>query len=110
MFAGEEHATDIMKVTASLSAKFYSLGMMLGLPASELDKIRGEFYHDWDQALKQVIIAWLRLLYDVTNHGCPSWKRLVEAIASEAGGKNRALAKTIADIHQGISFVTKSAK
>ena len=109
MFAGEEHAADILKATASLSAKFHSLGMMLGLPASGLDKIREDFPHNSDQAFSQVIVTWLRQLYDVTNHGCPSWKKLVEVIASEAGGKNRALAKMIADIHRGISFVTKSA-
>ena len=51
------------------------------------------------RGLRGVTVTWLRQSYDVSRHGHPSWKKLVEAVAS--GGQNPALAQKIAAAHQG---------
>ena len=101
MCAGDENALDVKEETVTLAARFYPLGIALGLPSSKLDKIRQDYPRDCDGALSQVIIAWLKRSYDVSKHGHPSWKKLVGAVASEAGGQNPALAQRIAAAHRG---------
>ena len=101
MRAGEENELDVKEVTVTLAARFYPLGIALGLPSSKLDKIRQNYPRDCDEALSQVIIAWLKQSYDTSKHGHPSWKKLIEAIASEAGGQHPALARKIAAVHRG---------
>ena len=101
MCAGEEDASNVKEETAKLAAKFLPVGAVLGLPPSELDKISRNCPRDCDEALFQVIVTWLRQSYDVNKHGHPSWKTLVEAVASEAGGQNPALARKIAAAHRG---------
>ena len=101
MCAGEENALDVKEETVTLAARFYPLGIALGLPSSELDKIRQNYPRDCDEGLSQVIIAWLKQSYDMNKHGHPSWKKLVEAVSSEAGGQNPALARKIAATHRG---------
>ena len=49
----------------------------------------------------EVISTWLRQSYDVERHGLPSWRRVVEAVDSGAGGANYVLAKEIASKYQG---------
>ena len=98
---GEEDAFNVKEATVTLAAGFYSVGAALGLPPSELNKIRKNCPHDCDEALFQVIIAWLKQSYDMNKHGHPSWKKLVEAVSSEAGGQNPALARKIAAAHRG---------
>ena len=98
---GEGNAFNVKEATVTLAAGFYSIGAALGLPPSELNKIRQNCPRDCDEALFQVIIAWLKQSYDVNEHGHPSWRKLVEAIASEAGGQNPALARKIAVAHRG---------
>ena len=97
----EENAIDVKEKTVTLAAKFRSMGEVLGLPASELDKISQNYPHDCDEAYSRVIDTWLKQSYDTTRHGYPSWKKLAEAVASGAGGKNPALAWKIADAHRG---------
>jgi hypothetical protein len=101
MCAGEENALDVKEETVTLAARFYPVGAALGLPPSELNKIRQNCPCDCDGALFQVIVTWLKRLYDTSKHGHPSWKKLVEAVASRAGGQNPALAQKIAAAHRG---------
>jgi hypothetical protein len=96
---GEDDAPNIKKETATLAAKFHPVGLALGLPPSELDKIGRNCPRDCDEAFFQVITAWLRQSYNVNMHGHPSWKKLVEAVAS--GGQNPALARKVAAAHRG---------
>ena len=98
---GEENATDVKEETMSLAAKFRSMGEVLGLQASELDKISKNCPNDCEDAFSRVIDTWLKQLYDTSRHGHPSWKKLVEAVTSRTGGKNPALAQKIAAAHRG---------
>ena len=84
-----------------LAAKFRSLGCALGLLASTLDKIQADNPHDTGKALEQVINTWLAQQYTTERFGEPSWRRLVIAVDSPAGGNNHRLAKKIAEDHPG---------
>ena len=101
MHTGEENALDVKKAIIMLAAKSRPVGAALGLLPSELDKISKNCPHDCDGELFQVIVTWLKRSYDTSRHGHPSWRKLVEAVASNAGGKNPALARKIAAVHRG---------
>ena len=78
--------------------------MMLGLPSNELDAITRGCNGDPKRAIGQVVTAWLKQSYKVEKFGFPSWRTLVKAVDSPAGGYNHALAKKIASSHLGKTF------
>lgn len=80
----------------SLHAQCFSLGRALRLKADDLDTIRRDSSHDANQALNDILLLWLRQKYNVQRFGLPTWRMLVEAVDSPAGGNNHALAKKIA--------------
>ena len=82
-----------------LESSYYKFGIGLGLPVQELDKIRRVFPQDIEQAFIEVLKTWLRHCYNTKKHGPPTWRRLVEAVDSPAGGNDHALAKDIASLH-----------
>ena len=92
----EEDFRDVYREVISLKAHYYTFGIELGLPAQELDAIRTAFYQNIDQAFTEVLLVWLRHRYKVEKYGPPTWRRLVEAVDSRAGGNNHALAKAVA--------------
>ena len=83
----------------SISARYYNLGIELGLPPGTLEAIQQIHSNDIAQALTQVLLLWLRRQYDVETHGPPTWQRLREAVGSPVGGGNPALAEEIAEKH-----------
>ena len=85
----------------SLAAKYDSIGITLGLLSSESEIIGHEYVRDAKRALGQVIRTWLKQSYNVARFGLPSWRSLVEAVDSTAGGSHHALAKKIASKHKG---------
>ena len=88
-----------MSEVITLHGKFLSLGRALRLKADDLDTIRRENAHDANQALNDVLLLWLRQKYNVKRFGEPTWRMLVQAVDSPAGGNNHALAKKIAFKH-----------
>ena len=84
-----------------LAAKYDSIGITLGLSSGELEAISRECIGDTKRALGQVIRTWLRQSYNVVRFGLPSWRSLVKAVNSPAGGSNHALANRIASKHKG---------
>ena len=44
-----------------------------------------------------VLIKWLKKSYNVGKYGPSTWRMLVKAVDSPAGGNNRALPETIAE-------------
>ncbi len=79
----------------TIKTNYYQLGIGLGLPPGELQAIQRGAQHA-DQGLAEVLLAWLR------NVGCfvrPTWRGLVKAVDSPAGGNNPALAMAIAVKH-----------
>ena len=99
--SGSEDEAEVMEAVIKVAAKYDSVGRMLGISASELNTITRGCPGDPKQALSQVISAWLKQSYNVGKFGPPSWRMLVKAVDSPAGGCNRALAKEIALNHRG---------
>ena len=82
-----------------IKAGYYQLGIELGLRPGEMEAIQQAHSQNVAQALIQVLLAWLKQLYNVEKYGPPTWRRLVEAVDSPSGGNNHALAVGIASKH-----------
>ena len=81
----------------SLTVKYYELGRELGVPAHELEILRTTYgANNLEQALNDVVLKWLR------GRSPRTWRALVEAVDSPAGGNNHALAVTIAHRHRAV--------
>ena len=98
-FAGEDDFREVYTEAYCSAERYYQLGIELGLPPKELNKIRKGLSLDVDQAFCDMLLVWLRHSYDVQKYGPPTWKRLVEAVASPSGGNNHGHAITIASNH-----------
>ena len=98
---GSQDEQDVREALMSLAARYRGVGMSLGLSADELDAIRLKSLGDPKSALSEVVSAWIKQAYNVSRFGHPSWRRVVAAVDSKAGGCNHALAKKIASEHQG---------
>lgn len=96
MISAEDDFRDVFRKVVSLKANYYTFGVELGLPVQELDTIRRAFHQSIDQAFTEVLLVWLRHRYKVEKYGPPTWRKLVEAVDSQTGGNNHALAKDIA--------------
>lgn len=83
----------------NIQSSYYQFGIELGLPLREMEAIKKAFQLDIAQAFTEVLTIWLRHRYNIEKYGPPTWRRLVEAVDSPAGGNNHALAKTIAEHH-----------
>ena len=79
----------------SLTAKYYELGRELGVPAYELDTLRTEYgANNLEQALNEVVLKWLR------GRSHRTWRALVKAVESPAGGNDHSLAMKIGCNHK----------
>ena len=90
---------EIYEEVVSITAEYYKFGIGLHLKPGELQAIRKSCGQDIDQAFIDVLVAWLRQRYDVAKYGPPTWRMLVKAVDSPAGGNNHALALTISHNH-----------
>ena len=98
---GVSSAHDVKLAVMSVAANIRLFGGALGLPSSTLDRIHKDNPHDVRTALGQVIDTWLAREYDTERFGAPSWRKLVDAVASLAGENSHVLAKMIAEEHPG---------
>ena len=102
---GLEDEQAVREVLMTLAARYNGIGIALGLSSSELESIRCGCFGDPKLALGVVINTWLKQSYNVAKFGLPSWRSLVKAVDSPAGGYNHALAKRIASKHEGMYVV-----
>jgi hypothetical protein len=91
----EDDLCEVYCELVNIKARYYQLGIVLGLPPGELEAIQQAHSHNVAQALTQVLLLWLRQQYDVEKYGPPTWQRLREAV----DGENHALAEKIAEKH-----------
>ena len=85
----------------SLAGRWPSICIALRLLPSNRDTIARGCHDVTEECLMEVLIKWLQRCYDTKRHGPPTWQMLVAAVANSAGGDNPALAKQIAENHQG---------
>ena len=85
-----------------LASKHKRLGGALGLKVTALDEIQFDSNKAFD-ALSTVIRQWIsqaNIVKDKVSDE-PTWRALVKAVASPAGGGDPGLAKKIAAAHPG---------
>ena len=92
-----------MKEIVHVKVNYKAFGMILGLSYAQLESIQKTplCIVDIGTALTEVVLTWLRQKYNTARFGLPTWRKLVEAVDSEAGGNDHTLAKEIAVHHPG---------
>ena len=85
----------------SVAANWQGMAIRLGLLPSDRDIIAKQCQQNPTNCLLEVLVKWLRKSYDTIKFGPPTWKILIDAVASHAGGDNPALAEEIERKHQG---------
>ena len=93
----EDDFREVFRCTVDLKTCYYELGIELGLPPRELTAIAQD--KTTNNPLTGVLLAWLSQSYNTDKYGLPTWRRLVEAVDSPAGGNDHELAKAIASKH-----------
>ena len=83
-----------------LCSKWFQLSLALGLPPSLLSFIEKDQPDDMQACFRSSLLNWLQRNYNIEKHGLPTWRRLVEAVDSELGGNDQALASKIAKEHK----------
>ena len=96
VYLGEDGLSDVMEEVMDVTAKWKALGGALRLRPTDLDTIEAKHKGDPTECLRDMLLAWLQLKYDVKKYGAPSWDMLSEAVGKRSGGDNPALAKQIA--------------
>ena len=100
---GQEDCRDIIKELEPVAHKWYEIGLALGLTPNSLDRLKalaiGE--NDFIKLLTSMIVEWLRMRYNTVRFGKPTWRRIVEAVREDTGGRNPALADELAKNYGG---------
>ena len=100
----EDDLDEIIKYLKDIMANYFTLGTALKLRHATMNTIRMRKL-DPPEALLEVINEWLSKNYNFEKFGKPTWKALVEAVASPMGGNNTGLALKIAEDHPASQFV-----
>ena len=82
-----------------IAPKWKSFCLALGMHIDALSRIDSN-HRKVEDCLEDALCEWLSLVS--TPRGIPSWELIVEAVAHDAGGNNKALAQEIARNHNGI--------
>ena len=102
-FTGEEDLLDIQSAIVEVAARWKHIGDVFRLSPGTLDAIR-EDHSKSESRLRETILKWLQKCYDHQLYGPPTWRWVVEAVASPAGGDKPELARKIADQHPNGTF------
>ena len=89
----------MFKSIADIAPNWEPIGSLLGIHGDTLTAISNDNSASADKCLIDMVTCWLQHNYDTSRHGLPTWERLVQVIASPAGGNNDTLALTIAQQH-----------
>ena len=76
----------------------FALGLRLKMSTTDIIRTEAKNPHD---CLREVLKHWLRRDYNTHRFGPPTWRRIVEVVASPSGCSNPALAHRIAHEHPG---------
>ena len=99
LYTDEDDYLHVSRSVCTLRAKWRSLCTVLGLRKDSIDSIE-EDKKKVEDCLCEGLVQWLQGNYNTAEHGDPTWRKLVEAVADQAGGSNPSLAKEIALEHK----------
>ena len=97
----EEDHFDVLDEISTLESRYYQIGIGLRLKPKDVESIDKE---DPSRALSKVVKMWLKQQYNVQRHGPPTWRMLVKAVDSSAGGNDHTLAEKIASKHPASKY------
>ena len=98
-YVGIHDISVVLKTIADVAPNWEPIGSLLGIHGDTLTAISNDNSASADKCLIDMVTCWLQHNYDTSCHGLPTWERLVQVIASPAGGNNTTLALTIAQQH-----------
>lgn len=78
-----------------MATKWVAIGILLGIPYHSIMMFEAA-EDDLERRIFKLAEAWLE---KNLGFGQPTWRKLVEVIASKAGGDHQALAKRLATDH-----------
>ena len=84
-----------------MAHRWYDIGLALGIRNSTMESIKSKGQGDVHELLRNMVIEWLKMNYNVDRFGPPTWRRIVEAVGEISGGKNPALADKLAKKYKG---------
>ena len=96
MHIGIHDISVVLKRIVDVAPNWEPIGSLLGIHGDTLTAISNDNSASADKCLIDMVTCWLQHNYDTSRHGLPTWERLVQVIASPAGGNNATLALTIA--------------
>ena len=71
---------EVLLVTRNIN-QWFSLGVVLGLHYSTLEKIKIEEREKVDDYRRQMLVTWLQQNDDVIERALPTWKTLASALS-----------------------------
>ena len=80
-----------------VATNWVSVGLFLGIPYKLIEIFKLE--DSLEESVGKMVEAWLTRKYDVAVFGEPTWRKLVEAVASRSGGCHQRLAADVARDH-----------
>ena len=84
-----------------MTARWKHIGLALHLNHGQLKKIEKE-NGDLEDCMTEMLTLWLQKNYNTERFGEPSWELLAAAVSHRSGGKDAALAESIARKYGGI--------
>ncbi len=98
--ADEDDIHDLMEALVEVMDKWKLIGIALRLKPSKIRVIEEANRGNPSNCLMDVLTNWLDKNYNTVKFGEPSWRKIVEAVASPAAGDSNVLAESIASKHQ----------
>lgn len=91
---GSTETQAIVDILLQVATKWVAIAVLLGIDYDTIMRFEAE--DDLERRILKLAEAWLEKNLGV---GQPTWRKLVEVIASKAGGDHQALAKRLATDH-----------
>ena len=96
----EDDLFDAYSGIVCLSPQWKNIGLALGLLSSDIGKIENTCHCKPEDCLREVLLRWIKLGYNVDKHGLPTWKKIVQITVEPAAGNDPALGEKLAIKHQ----------
>ena len=100
LVTGDDDLLTVLQELGALASCWNNIGLAVGLKNSTLESISQEHSNN-SEKLKAVIVLWLKRSDNVDRLGPPTWRRIVEVVGADIGGKNNALANALAKKYHG---------
>ena len=97
----EDDVFEVNEALITMAGSWNRIAVSLRLPPHLTRVITKQYSNNPNDCLLAVVEEWLKGVHSVQEHGHPSWRGLVQAVANPAGGANPALARSIAAKHPG---------